>query len=36
MQNLRKKQIIYASSEAIGKILQRQPDLVEQAVPLLL
>ena len=29
MQNLRKKQIIYASSEAIGKILQRQPELIE-------
>ena len=36
MQELRKKQLIFASSEALGKILQRQPELVPQALPVLM
>lgn len=36
MQELRKKQLIFASSEALGKILTKQPELVGQALPLLL
>ena len=35
MQSLRKKQLIYASSEALGKILARQPELVRMSVPYL-
>ena len=36
MQELRKKQLINASSEALRRILLRQPELVTQALPLLL
>ena len=36
MQDLRKKQLIFASSEALGRILLKQPELVQQALPLLL
>lgn len=36
MQELRKKQLIFASSEALGRILLKQPELVGQALPLLL
>ena len=36
MQDLKKKQLIFASSEALGRILVIQPDLVPEALPLLL
>ena len=36
MQELRKKQLIFASSEALGKIFTKQPNLISQALPILL
>jgi len=36
LQELRKKQLIFASSEALGKILQRQPQLLAKALPALM
>jgi len=36
MQELRKKQLVFASSEAIGKLFYKQPSLVEIVLPALM
>ena len=36
MQELRKKQLIFASSEALGKLFSKQPSLVEIILPALM